>query len=271
MTDIEKTKLTAISDSPSPAGQLDEDSIMLLFSGGLDSTIEAVGRLEKYRRVHLVTFNNGMCWNCRSAARRAAELQAKFGADRVHHQLIQTGPLLRKLLTNWRELWRAFRSPLLVDLACKMAAVTEAVSLAKRQGVHNLSDGSSLAQNEIFIQRPEFAQHFRPWLESLGLRLVEPKSFAVPRREKVQMLRDMQLSTGWKPLEKIYISSQKMHQPFCWWAFVCFWFTGPFRNLSVVKHFELPLERANEAWDVLLPRAEAYLRENLAPPAIIKP
>lgn len=240
-----------------------EDSIMLLFSGGLDSTLEAVGRLRDYHQVHLLTFDNGMCSRVWTAARRANELQQVFGATRFSHAVVHTGPLIKQLLNNWRQQWHEYRSPLMVDMACKMSAVAELIVAAKARGVRDVSDGSAKAQTEIFVQNPVFSDHFRPWIEGFGLRLVRPALFDLPRPERIQMLHDLGLDAGWEALEKIPISSQKVHQPFCWYAFVTFFFTGPLRHWKVIDRHALPLDRAMRMWDELLPVAHEYVQQRL--------
>jgi len=50
-----------------------ERRMALLFSGGLDTTLEVVERLKEYDAVDLLTFDNGYCINMRGARRRVRE------------------------------------------------------------------------------------------------------------------------------------------------------------------------------------------------------
>jgi hypothetical protein len=126
----------------------------LLFSGGLDTTLEVVERLREFDQAHLLTFNNGYCVNTGGAARRAAELEGRFGPERIRFELVNTKPLIQHLLEGSRVLWKEYRSPLILDLACKMAAVTELIRYARGNGLTDVSDGAAVDQTQIFIQHP---------------------------------------------------------------------------------------------------------------------
>jgi len=236
----------------------------LLFSGGLDTTLEVVERLKEYREAHLITFNNGYCINTRGASRRVDELRARYPGERVHHSLVNTHRLIKIILEDFRGLWKEYRSPLLVDMACKMAAVTELVLYARTRGITDLSDGAAVEQTQIFLQHPEFCAHVEPFITSNGLRFLKPLLFDMGREEKIEALEKLGFASGSKILEKLHITSQLAHQPFCMVGFSTFFFTSPLNRLGVVERHSLPIDRAKELWDRLLPRARAHLDERLS-------
>ena len=237
--------------------------IGLLFSGGLDSTLEAVERLKKYETIFLLTFNNGYCININSSVERAKELQRHYGQERIVHSVVDTKPLFQDLLAEYGKHQDAYRSPLIYDLVCKMAAVVELIFYAKSHGVKEVSDGSSSEQNQIFIQQPGFSEHISQGIGEYQIDLIHPVLFHLSRKEKIDILRKSGFRSGSSSLEKIFVTSQVLHQPFCMRAFVTFFFTGPFRHLSVVRKRGLPLEKANELWDLLWPAAKRHLDTKL--------
>ena len=239
-------------------------SIGLLFSGGLDSTLEAVERLKEYDAVHLLSFNNGCCVNMNGARQRAGELRRIFGATRIHHAEVDTAPLRRKLLYDSEgRLWR-YKSPLVFDLACKMAAVIELIFHARTHGLSRIADGASIDQTQVFLQHPEMSAHIRPLFEQYGVEMVKPVLFHISREEKIKRLEGLGFESGSGLLEKLHITSQIMHQPFCLYGFVTFFFTSPLRHVPLIKRMSLPMEQAQEAWDEVLPVACRELDERLA-------
>ncbi len=237
---------------------------VLLFSGGLDSTLEVVERMKTHREAHLLTFNNGYCVNTQGSLRRASEMKDRFGANRIIDSLINTKPLMQTILEDFKALWREYRSPLIVDMGCKMASVTELILYAKNNDIEEISDGASVDQTQVFIQHPEFSAHIKPLISSHGLRFLRPVLFDIGREEKIAMLKELGFERGSKTLEKLHITSQLKHQPFCLIGFSTFFFTSPLRKIPLVQRYDLPMDRAKELWDALLPRATAYLNARLA-------
>jgi hypothetical protein len=237
--------------------------IAILFSGGLDSTLEAVSRLGQYEQVHLLTFNNGCCVNVDGSKRRIGELQRIHGKDRLHHVIVDTTSLRRKLLWESKGELLKFKSPLVFDLACKMAAVVELVYYARVHGLPDISDGASVDQTQIFLQDPEFGVHVKPLITDYGVRFMPPVNYTLSRDEKMALLREQGLKAGTKGLEKLHITSQLLHQPFCLYGFVTYFFVSPLRKLRIVDHFALPMEQAKAAWDAVLPIAREELDDRL--------
>ena len=249
------------STTPAPDAQ---GRFALLFSGGLDTTLEVVERMQTHREAHLLTFNNGYCINTQGGVRRASEMKDRFGADRIIDSLVNTKPLMQTILKDFKALWHEYRSPLIIDMGCKMAAVTELILYAKRHGIEEISDGAAVEQTQIFIQHPEFSAHVKPLITSYGLRFLQPLLFDMGRSEKIAMLEELGFDRGSKVLEKLHITSQLKHQPFCLIGFSTFFFTSPLRKISLVQHYDLPMDRAKMLWDELLPRAIAYLDAGLS-------
>ncbi|MFC1451750.1 hypothetical protein ACFLSJ_00210 [Verrucomicrobiota bacterium] len=248
----------------STSGHKDGGEIALLFSGGLDTTIEAVERLEAYRAVHLVTFDNGCCINLNAGRRRAMELVARFGEDRIHHTLVRTAPLIKALMTRYRRSAEKARSPLVFDLACKMAGLAELICYARSRGIGDVSDGSAMEQTQIFLQHPEFSAHVEPFVRSCGLRLLRPLRFDMSRPSKIRLLEELGFESGPSVFEKLHVTSQLFHQPFCLRGIVTFFFTSPLRHIRFIRSRSLPMEQAKALWDSLLPGVEEHIERRAA-------
>jgi len=236
----------------------------MLFSGGMDTTLEVVERLNEYDGVDLLTFDNGHCIHLEGARRRVRELRDFLGHDRIRHVEILTVDLIQRLLGDHDALWREFRSPLIFDMACKLSSVTELLFHARVHGITDLSDGASMEQTEIFLQRRDFAEVVGQFAEDYGLRFLHPTRYDWSREQKQQALVDQGFRPGMPALEKLHIGSHIAHQPFCLRGIVTFFFTSPLRHLSVVKRYELPMDQAFALWDRMLPIARAHLDRKLS-------
>ena len=234
--------------------------IVLLYTGGLDTTLEAVGLSKLYPRVHLLTFNNGFCVNNGSAARSADILRGKLGFN-IIHSFVSTQPWVRRLRPNFWKLWEKYRSPLIIDMFCKAGALAAVIEYALHNNILYYSDGSSTDQTQIFIQHPLFRRHIRPGAEEFGLRYVEPLYSQLSRNQKFERLTKMGFEKEKKWLEKLHITSRLTRQPFCLFGLCTYFFTSPLRKLPFIKPFGLPLEQAKTLWDELWPEVRKTLLE----------
>ncbi len=247
-----------------------EQGIALMYSGGLDSTFEAVHRLDTYRRVWLLTFDNGCCRNMRGPRKRVGELRARYGPERIQSRQVCTGPLIQHLAGDMDELRRRYNTHWVFDLACQLASTLELIRYAREHGVTQLSDGASRAQTEVFMQDPEFTGHKRTLLEAQGLEYRQPIGYDLGREDKQRLLADRGLRSGPRTLERLYpylhISSSRLHQPFCLRVFLNHpWIDDRTRFHPWVVERSLPVPRAKQLWDELLPRAQAWLEERVGP------
>jgi len=239
------------------------DTCAMLFSGGLDTSLEVIARLKDYQNIFLLTFNNGYCINMKGALKRSQELQQRFGADRISFKIVNTAPLIKRLLQNSDELWRQYRSPLTYDLACKMSSLTYLILYAKRHNIIDISDGGAIEQTQIFLQHPDFTKFINPWLASYGMNHMKPIYFEKTRQEKLDMLTKEDLRSGPRALEKIHITSQIAHQPFCLRGIITYLFTSPSRKFKLVQKFGLSLPQAKELWNQIQPLADEFLKQEL--------
>jgi len=240
-----------------------KDKVLLLFSGGLDTTLEAVGLAERYREVHLLTFQNGFCVNTGSASRSAEKLRELFGPGKIIHDFINTYPWIKGLLPRLPKLWKEYHSPLIVDMFCKAGAIASMIEYGVRREIFRCSDGSSKDQTQVFLQHPEFRKHIKPCVREFGLQFLDPIYNNMGREEKHQQLTELGFKGGKSWLEKIHITSRLFHQPFCLVGLSTYFFTSPTRNLSFIKPLGLSLDKANALWDELWLEIRGRLRQRL--------
>lgn len=117
----------------------------IMFSGGTDSTLAAALMLEEGRDVHLLTFNPGFVLFLENSRNNAGRLKQVYGADRVHHQIMDNRGPTREIFWNGIKddlLTYGFNMNALMCLGCRMAMHAGAVIYMLENQVPYMVDGS---------------------------------------------------------------------------------------------------------------------------------
>lgn len=225
--------------------------VAMMFSGGLDTTLAAARMLEEdpQLRLHLLTFCNGICVRVGNSRVHVAELQARYGPERVLHRIEYVTELFAELRRPLPELVRRAGSTLVFDLCCRLSFESAAIIYCRVHGIQRLADGTNLDQGRLFLETPAYLEVTRAFFAEHGVEYVNPVYGRLDGRQgRVDQLRARGLSTGPKALERLNITSSLAHQPFCLFAFHTFFFTsflaktpGLRRGIAQVN---LPVERA---------------------------
>lgn len=241
------------------------NEIALMYSGGLDTTYTALQLAEKFGKVHLLTFCNGICVRTEASRKHVALLQEKFGKDKFEHTVIPIAHIFAFLRKNVIDDIRKYKSPLLFDLCCRlsMEVATILYCLAKRIGY--ASDGSNpRTQGQMFIQQEEYLKIVDKFFSQHGIESVRSYKRLSSRNEIAQRLREAGINTGVKWFRFLRISTQLFTQPFCLWAPVPFLFTAGLR-IPFIRYFNLSVEdaiRFRLEKEKLVQRFIEYLRYN---------
>jgi len=117
----------------------------ILFSGGSDSTLAAVRMLERHRRVHLLTFDQGLIFFVDRTKIHADLLKEKFGGDRVIHEIIDIRGFFKTVMFgSLRHDLRTYGPNLTVQVChgCRIAMHAHAALYNLLNGIKYLADGN---------------------------------------------------------------------------------------------------------------------------------
>jgi hypothetical protein len=147
-----------------PVSKTDPAPAAVLFSGGSDSTLAAALMLDEGRDVTLLTFDPGFVMFLDNSRTNAARLQRHYGAERVHHEILDNRPATRRLL--WSQMPQdlkdyGFNNNVLICLGCRMAMHASAVAYLLQQGIPYLVDGSIADQSTVPEQLPSVLERHR--------------------------------------------------------------------------------------------------------------
>jgi hypothetical protein len=136
----------------------------VLFSGGTDSTLAAVRALDEFERVELLTFDPGYVFFLGNSRVHARALAARYGADRVDHQIIDARDNVRRILFDdvGRDLATYdFSMTSLVCLGCRLAMHAGVI-------IHNLSRGIPYFVDGSVAQQANIPEQMRSTLDANG-------------------------------------------------------------------------------------------------------
>jgi hypothetical protein len=233
--------------------ETNKNDLVIMFSGGTDTTLLSIRILEenKYRRVHLLTFCNGLCIMVENSGKHVQELKKLFGEHRIHHEIIYVTEIFKRIRSPLGKMIRDYSSTLAFDLCCRLSFETAAIIYALENEILSVCDGTNIDQGKLFLERPEYLRVAKDFFTSFGIEYLNPVySKAGGRLGRRQQLLSHGMSTGPKIFEILNISTCLLHQPFCLYGFHTFFFTSFVRNFpiikSLVKKHNLSLEHAIE-------------------------
>jgi hypothetical protein len=223
----------------------------MMFSGGMDTTLAAARILDhgEVERLHLLTFCNGLCVGVERSQVHAQELRAKYGADRVVHEIMYVTELFEAIRSPLPELILEARSSLIFDLCCRLSMETRAIMYALDHGIGAIADGTNIDQGKLFLERPEYLRVAREYFASFGIDYTSPVyARSGGRKGRWEELVQRGFTVGPPQLEWLNINACIMQQPFCLFGIHTFFFTSFVRNAPVlrrlIRRLNLPLDRA---------------------------
>lgn len=212
--------------------------VVLLFSGGRDSSLAACRLAAQGRGVRLLTFESGAGWTARDViALRVEELRAAFPGAIKTHQTIKSLGLFRDIaIQDIEEDFETYGRDLIL-LGSALTAFTMGLGYCLTHDLDSLASGFTRYQEHFPEQRPEAVEWFRRRARGWNVNYLTPTLEIDSKDDVKQQLVRFQVST--KSLEGM----------------------GLFGNSSRPIEAALILRYLDDKW----PICEAYLR-GLVPP-----
>lgn len=130
------------------------DKVLILFSGGTDSTAAAVYYLQKGHNTHLVTFDNGAEKNLDKSEKRANLIKQQFG-EHCSWQLLSCTLLFHEVaIKNLEQDVKEYGN--LICCGCKLSMLAEAIIYCRKNGITIIADGFKKDQDYYPEQTPEY-------------------------------------------------------------------------------------------------------------------
>jgi hypothetical protein len=125
-----------------------KNEVAVMFSGGIDSLLAAVLLLQTYDRVHLITFDKGYLeFGVKNNIPNVERLQAQFGADRVHHEIIDLKKVVKRIAyKKLRKDRKKYNLETRWCVGCRLGMNTGGLLYALEHNLVGYADGSNREQ-----------------------------------------------------------------------------------------------------------------------------
>ena len=136
--------------------------VLVLYSGGSDSTLTAALACMRFKKVHLLTCRASMMYNLQKAKANVMLLQQKFGKDKLTHKFLDSDEIFKTIYYNaYRSDLRKFGAYLsaCVCAACSLSWHVTAIIDCLKNGIDFACDG------ERYEDPPIWAEQMKPILE----------------------------------------------------------------------------------------------------------
>ena len=171
-------------------------AVVLLFSGGRDSTLAAALLACQGYRLHLLTFDNGALINDELTDLRYREFEARFPGAVVSRQKMPSFGLFKNIaLVTLEDDVRRFHTNL-ICMGCKMAMHTLSLIYCLENRIRLIADGYTGYQKDWVEQMPAAIRRFH---QEYGVRYINPVYDFTSKEHVKSKLFDLGLSP--KPLE----------------------------------------------------------------------
>jgi hypothetical protein len=189
----------------------DENTTLVLFSGGRDSSLAACLLATAGRQVHLLTCDNGVCIGAEVSQHRFVELQQALSHRLEGRTVVPSMGLFRRIALQNIEADFARFGKNLILLGSQLATHTEGIVFCLARGLKCMAAGSTRYQSHFPEQMNVARERLQAFCREFGIEYLLPVGdFSSEDDVKYQLL-DYGVST--KSLEAVSIFSDTFTQP----------------------------------------------------------
>lgn len=170
-----------------------DKDVLLMYSGGKDSTLSAIRLHNAGYNVHFIHFNNGYM---RDSDKPFLTYTKTFKPEDGYyfsylHKSVDVSHLVRNYQERYTisDLHDISLESEYCCLSCRMAMYTEALRIAYHEGYKYLAEGARASQ-EFMLEQPEFLEHLKRLAASYGIELLFPVLHLTDDQEEIHEIID---------------------------------------------------------------------------------
>lgn len=168
-----------------------DNDVLLLYSGGKDSTLAAIRLYNAGYNIHFIHFDNG---HMRDQDKPYLTFQETFGKKDDFYfdyelSSVDIKPIFEEYYSNWSTNFT--NDPALTSeircLSCRMAMYTKAIEIAKKDGFKYIAEGARISQKFMLEQLP-ITNRLKELAESQGIKLLLPVLYVNDDQQEIEEL-----------------------------------------------------------------------------------
>ncbi|MCP4676431.1 MAG: hypothetical protein GY854_13145 [Deltaproteobacteria bacterium] len=202
------------------------DSIVVMYSGGLDSTLSAVKAADRFKRVILMTCDFKLTVGLNNSRRNVEKLRRRFPKRTIEHRIVDGNPARRRLWASFLGDYAKYcdsRVPSVLCFGCELSMLVEAMKICLVERVGHITNGASSSQADHTVCKPNIVNRFADFMAEYGITYVNDIYYMKTRLEEEEALASQGITMGVR-----VGASSVTHQPRC--------FIGPPTTLWAARH-----------------------------------
>ena len=168
-----------------------DNDVLLLYSGGKDSTLAAIRLYNAGYNIHFIHFDNG---HMRDQDKPYLTFQETFGKkDDFYFDYELSSVDIKTIFEEYHSNWSTnfTNDPALTSeircLSCRMAMYTKAIEIAKKEGFKYIAEGARISQKFMLEQLP-ITNRLKELAESQGIKLLLPVLYVNDDQQEIEEL-----------------------------------------------------------------------------------
>ena len=148
--------------------------VVLLFSGGRDSSLATIRLIEMGYNIHLLTFDNGATEDIARSNLRLSEFNYKIKENIITRKIINSKELFKKIaLINLEKDIASYKTNL-ICMGCKMAMHTISLNYCLKNKINVIADGYTYYQKDWPEQMPGAIEEIKNFHKKYGVNYINP-------------------------------------------------------------------------------------------------
>ncbi|MFH2146245.1 MAG: hypothetical protein ABII75_09525 [Candidatus Omnitrophota bacterium] len=189
------------------------ESVLVMYSGGVDSTLLAATLPENFKRVYLVTYDLAYLFGLSNCHKNLERLKAIHSHRIISHCIVNATKVRTLLLDTFYDDYFEYckgASPAIICLACRMAMLMESIKLCLQLGIGHLAIGHTRIQASKAHSFSPIVRRFITFMERYNISYTNHFYDIESRKAQKNLLAKLGINTG------LYIGmSSATHQPKC--------------------------------------------------------
>ena len=216
-----------------------KNEVAVMFSGGIDSLLASVLLLQKYDKVHLITFDKGYLeFGVKNNQPNVDRLKATYGADRITHEIVDLKDVVKRIAVK-----KIFKDRKKYNLetrwcvGCRMGMNTGGLLYALEHDLIGYADGSNREQvpsdanlTGTAENYPSIVNRHKNFAMDYAVHFITPTYEYGTREERRTKLKDLgfdidflSLDTTKKISGLMTKEARKRSQPMCFSGWIIHW------------------------------------------------